>query len=110
MRFFFFFLLLPRPPRSTLFPYTTLFRSPRADRLAYRARWTGAATEDSPCLHHDRRRAEYEVARRLLGARRERVHQDRIDAHRGRAGGRKVAAAARPALARDESSRRVRGG
>src|SRR5207248_9038822 len=25
--FFFFFLLLPRPPRSTLFPYTTLFRS-----------------------------------------------------------------------------------
>src|SRR5207245_10636935 len=24
---FFFFLLLPRPPRSTLFPYTTLFRS-----------------------------------------------------------------------------------
>src|SRR5206468_7036926 len=25
---FFFFLMLPRPPRSTLFPYTTLFRSP----------------------------------------------------------------------------------
>src|SRR5205809_7127308 len=25
--FFFFFLSLPRPPRSTLFPYTTLFRS-----------------------------------------------------------------------------------
>src|SRR5436309_10498661 len=24
---FFFFSLLPRPPRSTLFPYTTLFRS-----------------------------------------------------------------------------------
>src|SRR5438067_8355666 len=24
---FFFFLILPRPPRSTLFPYTTLFRS-----------------------------------------------------------------------------------
>src|SRR5205807_9488633 len=24
---FFFFLLSPRPPRSTLFPYTTLFRS-----------------------------------------------------------------------------------
>src|SRR5947209_9046752 len=23
----FFFLLLPRPPKSTLFPYTTLFRS-----------------------------------------------------------------------------------
>src|SRR5438093_4955931 len=25
---YFFFLMLPRPPRSTLFPYTTLFRSP----------------------------------------------------------------------------------
>src|SRR3712207_7099391 len=28
---FFFFLMIRRPPRSTLFPYTTLFRS--ADRL-----------------------------------------------------------------------------
>src|SRR5437867_9431431 len=30
--FIFFFLLLPRPPRSTLFPYTTLFRSQRKRR------------------------------------------------------------------------------
>src|SRR2546429_5697422 len=32
---FFFFLMIRRPPRSTLFPYTTLFRSlrlPRAQR------------------------------------------------------------------------------
>src|SRR5436189_4692697 len=29
-----FFLLLRRPPRSTLFPYTTLFRSLLADQLA----------------------------------------------------------------------------
>src|SRR5689334_25285086 len=28
----FFFLMIRRPPRSTLFPYTTLFRSPRARR------------------------------------------------------------------------------
>src|SRR2546430_12467923 len=27
---FFFFLMIRRPPRSTLFPYTTLFRSPCA--------------------------------------------------------------------------------
>src|SRR2546430_9283646 len=27
--FFFFFLMIRRPPRSTLFPYTTLFRSLR---------------------------------------------------------------------------------
>src|SRR5438874_6379400 len=31
--FFLFFLMIRRPPRSTLFPYTTLFRS-----LAYRPR------------------------------------------------------------------------
>src|SRR6267142_4638159 len=28
----FFFLMIRRPPRSTLFPYTTLFRSPRRPR------------------------------------------------------------------------------
>src|SRR5260370_39505551 len=31
---FFFFLMIRRPPRSTLFPYTTLFRSTRWVRLA----------------------------------------------------------------------------
>src|SRR2546428_13171848 len=29
--FIFFFLMIRRPPRSTLFPYTTLFRSERDD-------------------------------------------------------------------------------
>src|SRR5688572_32673401 len=33
-----FFLWLPRPPRSTLFPYTTLFRSRQLRRLRPRAR------------------------------------------------------------------------
>src|SRR5205807_10275531 len=40
--FFFFFLIIPRPPRSTLFPYTTLFRS----QVAYREKLTKAATVD----------------------------------------------------------------
>src|SRR5215813_14717313 len=35
-RFSFFFLMIRRPPRSTLFPYTTLFRSLRR---ASRGRW-----------------------------------------------------------------------
>src|SRR3712207_9186333 len=34
---FFFFLMIRRPPRSTLFPYTTLFRSAR-DRRGERRR------------------------------------------------------------------------
>src|SRR5690242_21431577 len=34
MFLFFFFLMIRRPPRSTLFPYTTLFRSERLFDLA----------------------------------------------------------------------------
>src|SRR5438552_1580905 len=37
-----FFLMIRRPPRSTLFPYTTLFRSPIARTTA------GAAISSSP--------------------------------------------------------------
>src|SRR5258706_7049703 len=40
---FFFFLMIRRPPRSTLFPYTTLFRSPRLE-------------QDDRCAHGRRRR------------------------------------------------------
>src|SRR5256885_1478246 len=32
---FFFFLMIRRPPRSTLFPYTTLFRSVIFDQAGY---------------------------------------------------------------------------
>src|SRR5438067_11985900 len=34
MSFLFFFFMLRRPPRSTLFPYTTLFRSMRCRPIA----------------------------------------------------------------------------
>src|SRR2546430_12175668 len=34
---FFFFLMIRRPPRSTLFPYTTLFRSPAPQSAGRRA-------------------------------------------------------------------------
>src|SRR3712207_9541254 len=33
---FFFFLMIRRPPRSTLFPYTTLFRSAAVEVASYR--------------------------------------------------------------------------
>src|SRR5260221_14297576 len=45
---FFFFLMIRRPPRSTLFPYTTLFRSPRPGGTARRwpaREWTGRAPD-----------------------------------------------------------------
>src|SRR5437764_7134401 len=50
--------MTPRPPRSTLFPYTTLFRSPRSRRL--RLRLAGA---------HERRD---DVLRRTFAPRRHR--------------------------------------
>src|SRR3712207_9180165 len=39
---YFFFLMIRRPPRSTLFPYTTLFRSDSADqkRNDFDGHWT----------------------------------------------------------------------
>src|SRR5947208_13709270 len=45
---FFFFLMIRRPPRSTLFPYTTLFRSassrsPRPSRNKYSRTISGTA-------------------------------------------------------------------
>src|SRR2546425_4792076 len=39
---YFFFLMIRRPPRSTLFPYTTLFRSRRADCVRRVWRNTGS--------------------------------------------------------------------
>src|SRR5436305_7692308 len=43
----FFLLIIRRPPRSTLFPYTTLFRSPRA-RAPARSRRPGRSRIASP--------------------------------------------------------------
>src|SRR6476660_10394367 len=42
---FFFFLMIRRPPRSTLFPYTTLFRSRRSSPSSGRP----TAAIDGPC-------------------------------------------------------------
>src|SRR5260221_8816700 len=39
---FFFFLMIRRPPRSTLFPYTTLFRSDQGHAQAVRRHRDGA--------------------------------------------------------------------
>src|SRR3712207_7948882 len=46
LHFFFFFLMIRRPPRSTLFPYTTLFRSLDRDDAA-----PGAGAPGGPRPH-----------------------------------------------------------
>src|SRR5437773_8130872 len=52
-----FFLMIPRPPRSTLFPYTTLFRS--GELVGVRMELNGlnvALFMDPPALPPDKRR------------------------------------------------------
>src|SRR3712207_7670514 len=48
----FFFLMIRRPPRSTLFPYTTLFRSERTREEHLRARESLAIFDLSLMSHH----------------------------------------------------------
>src|SRR3712207_7221919 len=63
LNIYFFFLMIRRPPRSTLFPYTTLFRSPPGELP--RARGQGTAPERRPaagpaprCARRTRPRSE----------------------------------------------------
>src|SRR5256885_7027520 len=49
---FFFFLMIRRPPRSTLFPYTTLFRSLCMGCCYSTNRWSCPAT--TPCKRSSR--------------------------------------------------------
>src|SRR3989440_926569 len=59
---FFFFLMIRRPPRSTLFPYTTLFRS-----LVVAAQPLGELDDDAVAPHPGRKTLE--AAERFLRAR-----------------------------------------
>src|SRR2546426_5800261 len=61
--FIFFFLMIRRPPRSTLFPYTTLFRSFRQQEdglrcSGRRARLKAREGAFAPGRDHRRRRSE----------------------------------------------------
>src|SRR5204863_1315450 len=44
LHYLFFFLLIPRPPRSTLFPYTTLFRSHKIRPGMFARRFTATVS------------------------------------------------------------------
>src|SRR3712207_8002569 len=46
----FFFLMIRRPPRSTLFPYTTLFRSLAVERVDEALARVDAAAREQPVL------------------------------------------------------------
>src|SRR2546426_10836805 len=59
MYVFFFFLMIRRPPRSTLFPYTTLFRSLAADQRI--------ASDNHSGMRHDSSRRILDSALQTAG-------------------------------------------
>src|SRR5216684_6433585 len=61
---FFFFLMIRRPPRSTLFPYTTLFRAHGASHSSHRAAFRLASRP--PPSHLGAMAADVTIAAALL--------------------------------------------
>src|SRR5438045_9676195 len=85
------FLTIGRPPRSTLFPYTTLFRSPRPSATRRTApaqppitpRWLSVASASSPSrrVRSEEHTSELQSLRhlvcRLLLEKKKKKHQNR---------------------------------
>src|SRR2546430_10895639 len=86
--FFFFFLMIRRPPRSTLFPYTTLFRSrlfaKEGMRVALAARDTAklaVLVKETAALRSEEHTSELQsqsnlVCRLLLEKKKKKEHND----------------------------------
>src|SRR5216683_7218362 len=65
--FLFFFLMIRRPPRSTLFPYTTLFRSIAATKLRLpRPQPCGAQCRNRSEEHTSELQSRSDIVCRLL--------------------------------------------
>src|SRR5471030_2513658 len=91
---FFFFLMIRRPPRSTLFPYTTLFRSHHPLGIIPVAILMGGISASGGLLRSEEHTSELQslrqlVCRLLLEKRKRTLHRsDRTDSrhHAGRRG------------------------
>src|SRR6266540_5766134 len=74
--FCFFFLMIRRPPRSTLFPYTTLFRS----RLRRSSRWKYGQSDSDPIAqarseeHTSELQSHHDLVCRLLLEKKKKHH------------------------------------
>src|SRR6266550_5719539 len=62
----FFFLMIRRPPRSTLFPYTTLFRSKPVGWIGRRSRWTDSKRSSRSEEHTSELQSRLHLVCRLL--------------------------------------------
>src|SRR2546429_5413101 len=82
-RFFVFFLMIRRPPRSTLFPYTTLFRSPPPGNSRRTVTPPCPCVTSLPATRSEEHTSELQsrlhlVCRLLLEKKKERVCYDRV--------------------------------
>src|SRR5438034_8270925 len=75
--------MIPRPPRSTLFPYTTLFRSAAAGRLhsASRLRRQGERTAERSATGLQRPLGGRRGARHADDGRRSEEHTSELQSH-----------------------------
>src|SRR5438874_8937355 len=64
--YFLFFLMIRRPPRSTLFPYTTLFRSLRHSRQSHSLRHRAPARSRRVHLRSEEHTSELQSRRDLV--------------------------------------------
>src|ERR1022692_5201471 len=80
---FFFFLMIRRPPRSTLFPYTTLFRSGHNRCLGQhpRVQWSQRAIMTRSEEHTSELQSPCNLVCRLLLEKKNHRRMSRIDGH-----------------------------
>src|SRR5437588_9373189 len=85
--FSFFFLMIRRPPRSTLFPYTTLFRS-RAGPIARRVPLGSRAPTSTTCARSEEHTSELQshsdLVCRLLLEKKKKKREKATNAHQQR--------------------------
>src|SRR3712207_7495686 len=77
---FFFFLMIRRPPRSTLFPYTTLFRSSFASAraIATRCCWPPESWAGRLCIRSDSDTLSRSASARRFAAGRSEEHTSEL--------------------------------
>src|SRR5437667_12717925 len=78
--FFFFFLIIPRPPRSTLFPYTTLFRSSATNALSDVYAMGGRPLTSLAVVCFPEK-ADLEILERILAGGRSEEHTSELQSH-----------------------------
>src|SRR5260370_28623975 len=79
-----FFLMIRRPPRSTLFPYTTLFRSPVAHQSVHRSTPVLTIGESPPhaqSAHQGRWEQLNDLPRHAVVSQRSEEHTSELQSH-----------------------------